>query len=445
MSDVYSNHFSVVNLRKVYEERLAKAKFVGLDGLTANAFTLNIDREIDIISSRALSGDYKFTRYREKLIIKSARKPPRQISIPTIRDALTLRVLCNYLMETFSDSRMSPPHSTVKGVAEAVKRAPPDSSFLRIDVVDFYPSIDHIKLATMLERGGIDPRALSLVVSAISNPTGFGASSSSKVGVPQGLSISNILSMIYMKDFDTNFDKKSDYFRYVDDILFVTEKGAANNLYNEVSRFLFEQLLLQSHPLSSDLNSKTTISDLDSGAEYLGFRISRYEIKIREVSFRKMFRAIMGCLLPLRGTARVEQVLWKLNLTITGCRFEGRSVGWVFFFRQATDVKQFHRMDSFLAKQMVKHGLIEQLPRVKSFVKAYHEVRYNRSKTDYIPDFDNFTLADKIKAISTIRGDSTTNLAVRSRSEIDEIFFSIIRKQVAKLERETVDFGKGYY
>jgi hypothetical protein len=154
-----------------------------------------------------------------------------------------------------------------------------------------------------------------------------------------------------------------------------------------------------------------------------------------------MFRAIVGCLRPLKGAARTDQILWRLNLIITGCRVEDRSVGWVFFFRQATDIKQFHRMDAFVRKQLSIYGLKECANNVKRFAKTYHETRYNRENTSYIPDFDNFTLSDMMKAIHLVKGTSLEKLGEMERAEVEEIYWRMVKREVAKLERETVDFA----
>ena len=158
-----------------------------------------------------------------------------------------------------------------------------------------------------------------------------------------------------------------------------------------------------------------------------------------------MFHAIMGDFSSLKGSTTIGQFLWRLNLKITGCRFEERSVGWVFYFRQAKDIKQFHRMNAFIQKQLIIHGLSEHKDKVLSFVKAYREILYNRDKTDYIPNFDNYTLADKIKTIALLTDESEEEIAKLKRTEIDEKYYGLIKRQIAKLERETVDFGKGYY
>lgn len=438
----FEEAFSEEYLKALYLERLVDAKFIGLDGIDTSRFGENLDTEVSLIQKKVLSGSYHFTRYREKLILKSADKSPRQISIPTIRDALTLRAMCNLLTSQFSESRMRPPHDCTKRVAHAASNSPSGASFIRMDVVNFYPSVHHELLCDQLEVKGGEARLVALVKAAISNPTGFNKKQATGIGVPQGLSISNILSMIYLDEFDKKFEAKYEFHRYVDDILLVVDGSKAHNIHDEISGYLSKKLKLKSHALSTDDADKTVISTVETGTEYLGYKITRTELKIREKSYKKMFRAIVGCLRPLKGTARIEQVIWRLNLIITGCRTENRSVGWVFFFRQSTDIGQFHRMDAFVRQQLFQYGLGEYIPKVKRFGKTYHETRFNRDNTNYIPDLDNFTLADKIDAISLVQGTSKELLAKKERAEIDEIYWKMVKREVAKLERETVDFGR---
>ncbi len=309
-----------------------------------------------------------------------------------------------------------------------------------MDVINFYPSIVHEILLDQLALRVSDTPALELVSQAITTPIGFAEKEERKIGVPQGLSISNILSMIYLRDFDFTFDLKFNYFRYVDDILILADSETVSDVHSEVSTHLSEKLKLETHPLEEE-SGKTEISHVEAGTDYLGYRIRRSGLSIRDRSYKKMFRAIVGCLRTLKGAATTEEVLWKLNLIVTGCRFEERSVGWIFFFRQSTDMGQLFRMDAFLKKKMSEYGMAHMTDRRKTFVKAYREVRYNREGTTYIPDFDSFTLADKIHVVSLIRGISEARLAQMDRDQIDELYWSIVRRQVSKMERETVDFG----
>lgn len=441
---IFETVFSEENFSRILEDRIKDAKFTGLDGISASAFADQADAEIKTALKKIHSGRYRFTRYSEKLILKTHKKPPRQIAITTIRDALVLRALCDYLTEFYSDCRMRPPHDVIKRLSTKARVASDDDCFLRMDVVNFYPTIVHSTLIEQLSKRLPDHHALGLVRTAISTPIGFNGTTTPNVGVPQGLSISNILSMIYLNDFDFSCDLNYEYFRYVDDIVILANKDDVSRVHCEVESYLAKNLGLKTHPLDQVAGDKTVISSVAEGTAYLGYQVSKTGLKIRENSYKKMFRAIVGCLRSLRGTYSVSQVLWRLNLIVTGCRFEERSVGWVFFFRQSTDMGQFYRMDAFVKKQMAIYGLTDEISKVKSFAKAYREIRYNREKTNYVPDFDNFTLADKIHVISLIRGFSAERLGQMEREKIDEMYWSIVRRQVARLEKETVDFGANY-
>jgi len=336
---------------------------------------------------------------------------------------------------------MRPPHDCTKRVAIAADAASSSDCFLRMDVKNFYPSVVHSILLDQLKIKGAESRLVSLVASAISNPTGFDQGNVSTVGVPQGLSISNILSMIYLEDFDAYFVKKYNFFRYVDDVLVIAKDAEVHKVHDEISNYMRSKLYLDTHKLDPEKTDKTSISSVDEGTEYLGYHITRQALRIRERSYKKMFRAIIGCLRPLKGKARTDQVLWRLNLIVTGRRVEERSVGWVFFFRQATDVGQFHRMDAFVRQQLSVYGLNDYRPKVKRFAKTYHETRFNRDKTSYIPDFDNFSLADMMNAVNLVKGTSLEELGAMQRTEVEEVYWKMVKREVAKLERETVDFA----
>jgi RNA-directed DNA polymerase len=133
----FEEAFSEEYLKALYLERLVDAKFIGLDGIDTSRFGENLDTEVSLIQKKVFDGSYHFTRYREKLILKSADKPPRQISIPTIRDALTLRAMCNLLTSQFSECRMRPPHDCTKRVAYAASKSSSGDTFIRLSTMKY--------------------------------------------------------------------------------------------------------------------------------------------------------------------------------------------------------------------------------------------------------------------------------------------------------------------
>ena len=80
------NIFSVQNIKKAFTSKISKRASRGIDGTTLKQFDL--DKESVLIHEKCVKGEYKFSPYLQKLVLKGKGKPPRVISIPTIRDQI---------------------------------------------------------------------------------------------------------------------------------------------------------------------------------------------------------------------------------------------------------------------------------------------------------------------------------------------------------------------
>ncbi|HGP1705863.1 TPA: RNA-directed DNA polymerase, partial [Salmonella enterica] len=173
-------------------------------------------------------GDYRFNKYKLKLISKGRGKAPREISIPTIRDKIALRAICDFLQEIYQDVvSFDLPQDMVVSVKEAISEGEYDY-FMKFDVANFYPSVVHEQLIKRLRAKIRDEKILSLISSAISSPTVSKPRRDdlpSNCGVPQGLSISNILAAIYLLNVDKYYraNKSIKYYRYVDDVMILCD------------------------------------------------------------------------------------------------------------------------------------------------------------------------------------------------------------------------------
>jgi retron-type reverse transcriptase len=211
------------NLRGLYFSLVRYKTTIGLDRINKKTFENNINENINVIYRKIRKGTYKFTAYREKLILRGPQKLPRLVSIPTIRDKLTLRALFEVLHNVYG-GQASFLHQIINEISITLKETLFDG-ILRLDVKDFYPSIDHAVLCKQIKKSIKKKEILECILKAIKNPTANKLESGNKrensIGVPQGLSISNILANIYFFPIDNIFSKKSHikYFRYVDDIL----------------------------------------------------------------------------------------------------------------------------------------------------------------------------------------------------------------------------------
>lgn len=400
---VFRSAFSRRNLNKVYEEKISTSFASGLDGTSQQIFKSNLNDEIDLISRKVKNGNYRFTTYKPKLISKGAHRLPRALSIPTIRDRLVLRALNTVLAGVFGDAQIKRPHVYIKKISDVLSVAEQDRSFVRMDIQDFYPSVNHDILLRILKKRIRKPEILRLVSKAISTPTA-GAVLGDR-GIPQGLSISNILSSIYLQELDVKFSQKYNFFRYVDDILIVCKSDIADIVFQEIKTDL-GLLHLRCHELG--IGSKSKIVNVDQGIDYLGFQIAPNSVSVRESSFKRMIENILSVLTGykhLPETKKSEtQLIWRLNLKITGCIFTGKRYGWLFFFSQTSDIHQLARLDKFIDAQLKQRNLFQLRPAIKKFVRTYHEIRFNLDQSKYIPKFDEYDVEQMIQTLSHAQG-----------------------------------------
>lgn len=431
--------FSNENLEKLYNEKISLNTAIGKDGITQKAFQAHLKAEINLIITNVMNVSYNFTRYRERLILKGAGKPPRTISIPTIRDRLTLRATNDALSATFPESRSLRPHSYIKRICSALKEAGDDTVFVRMDVREFYPSIDHDMLIKKLYKKLNDEKIISLIKRAISTPTG--SSTKNPRGVPQGLSISNILSSIYMTSLDASLSKKFTYFRYVDDILILIQHSESEAAFKTVRRAL-SRLKLKCHDLAQ--RGKSQISPVADGIEYLGFHIRKSRISVRHSSFTRMMENILSVITEYRHNRRKKssqsRLVYRLNLKISGCVFGGERFGWMFFFCQINDLSQLMRLDTFVEKELKKDNFDRTRLGVKTFRRTYREIRFNFEETKYIPKFDTVTISEMTTILSNYEGSSPDDIASQySEAEIRARFFKMVKRETKALERDLIE------
>lgn len=429
-----AERFQSDHLRKLFSDKIARSRATGKDGIRVSSFEEDIDAQIAIIERKIASGSYQFTSYKERLILKGAGKPPRQICIPTVRDRLVLRAICQILHTSVPKSVDFSPHTVVDSVAKKLRSKTTARSFIRIDVKEFFPSIRHELLDAELGRFGIDPLTRSLVMRAVGTRIGD-AETVSKQGVPQGLSISGALACLYMLRFDERQQKKFiDYFRYVDDILIISDSEAAENALDSAKRAL-SRLGLTIHP--SGTSGKTETTCTEDGIDYLGYHISRNKISVRKSSYRRMFKNVSKVTTDFRYRKDAERLVFRLNLKITGCIIDGKRRGWMMFFSRTEDMHQLAHLDKFVTKQLkFVECAPENFPRIKKFVKSYYEINYKIDKTSYIPNFDTYSIEQKTEVVSILSGRPVEEVQAFDVEMLERQFGRLLGKEIRDLEQD---------
>lgn len=440
--DLFKERFSENNIKESY---LAQdfSSAPGIDRVNKRIFEKKLTQHIQTIHRKVLNETYVFTSYREFLIIKNRDNPPRMISIPTIRDKLVLRILSTIIRDAYSEECN---YKIVQTVVNEIKQYISQYDYLiKLDIKDYYPSINHKILFTKIKEKIRSRKVLGLIRGAIRTPTVLEKCNcreykQSKRGIPQGLPISNILSSIYLLNLDIKYSNLPNlrYFRFVDDILILCNKNDSNQIQKDI----FDELK-KNYKLTLN-EKKVQLQSIDEGFAYLGYFFKGSSISVREQSKRKLENSLENLFIDYKnsGFKRTSFFLWKLNMKITGCMNDNKKYGWVFFFSQITEESILYHFDWFVQKLIKRFDLEKKLngKKIKRFVKTYHEILSNLSETGYIPRFDKYSLDDKERFLKSIEVDLTE----WSEDCIVRAFKRITFSSIRDLERDIQSLRERY-
>lgn len=388
-----SEFFNENYLRDYFNRNILKKNGGGRDNLTPDKFLEKYGKDLGKIAERCLSGTYKFSYYNEKLILKGSKKYPRVISIPSIRDRLVLGVLNDYLSSVFGDCiNHEVPNSLMSKIITTMNETEGDVTFLRTDFHDFYGTIYIKTLMNILSSRISDENIKALIYTAITTPTISGHKphrtiKKNKLGLPQGLSISNILASIYMLSFDKEFgtDSADLYIRYVDDILFLNPKSAGlkTKMLKEISRRNL-RLRLTTEKCKSGVIGKDTL-------DFIGYVITdKNHVFIRERNVTNFLSRISAmatrCKEGLKKEYKRPQFIKEekdyidyyvedFNQLISGFKYGRHLYGWLPYFQAITDVSSLYGMDRVIKNRILKDLPSELSSRINSLVDSYYAIR----------------------------------------------------------------------
>ncbi|SWV65182.1 Retron-type reverse transcriptase [Klebsiella pneumoniae] len=446
--------FTVKNLKTIYFEKIKGSGAIGIDRVRPNGFEKNYATELSLIARKVTDGSYKFTAYKEKLISKGAYSYPRQISIPTVRDRITLRALCESLSEVFPNAKLSLPQIVIESLKDAIESGQ-YNEFAKIDLKNFYPSIPHELIESSIKNKIRKVEYRTLISNAISTPTvneskGSKGSVRNGIGVPQGLSISNVLAEIALQNIDEKINLIPNiwYKRYVDDILILTTSGKSAEVADAIINKL-EHIGLFPHPIGAT-DSKSKVGVLSEAFNFLGYEVSEKGIAIKkdsilrfESSLAKIFTAYRHALTKAKNNKDKQRAVaycqWKLNLRITGCVFDGKRMGWVAYFSQISSTTQLRAVNHTIAK-LIKRFEVQDIIKPKSLIKTFYEWhRGNKNSHKYIPNFDDLSVEQQRAIVSLWVG--AEEASKLNNAAVVRMFNYKIASSVKELEQDIAGFS----
>jgi group II intron reverse transcriptase/maturase/CRISPR-associated endonuclease Cas1 len=195
----------------------------------------------------------------------------RILSISSPKDKIVQKIIQEYLTSLFNRdfSDKSYAYRPNKGTFKAINRV---SDFirrgnkwvLRSDIKDFFDTLDHDFLISLLKQKIDDERFIHLIMLYLKIPAIYKDEViEHNLGVYQGNSISPILSNIYLNEMD-KFLKDYDFVRFADDFVILSKRREdIEEIFIKLKDFLKTIKL-------SLKEEKTYITSVDSGFSFLG-------------------------------------------------------------------------------------------------------------------------------------------------------------------------------
>lgn len=441
-SKIFNELFKEHNLKNTYYSKIAHKASPGIDRVNRVIFEKKINENIKQISKKVVQGNYKYIAYKEKLISKGKGKLPRVISIPTIRDKITLNMLNEILTKSFSSKITT---RLTQNIIDDLKKAIDSGQynyFIKIDIAAFYDNIVQDILIEKIKKRVRKKEIIELIRNAIKNPTIIAGAARMEIekGVPQGISISNILANIYLTDADKKFSQRKNimYFRYVDDILILCNEKDKNRLIKLLQKELTGKLKLE-------VNEKEDKGLITKGFDFLGYKYTlinkmddKYGFSVKEINLLKLESSIVKIFADYKNNSNGQVFLWKLNLRITGVILEKRKYGWLFFYSQIDDISILYHLDWFIDKKLcdiynIKPSLKKN---IKKFVFAYFEITKKRGKSSYIPRTDDFSISEQKRILVDVFEYNSEILKSLSDEQIRIAFKNKMYISVKDLERD---------
>lgn len=220
-------------------------------------------------------GKFKIREPKERIIYKLPYYPDR-ILHHAVMNVLEPIFVKTFTTDTYSCIKGRGIHGAQKAVIRALKDVEGTKYCLKLDIKQFYPSIDHEILKTLLRRKIKDKDLLWLLDEIID----------SVEGVPIGNYLSQYFANFYLTGFDHWLKEVKGvkyYFRYADDMVILSDnKEHLHALFAEIQEYLTTNLKLE-------IKANYQVFPVDSrGLDFVGYRFYHGHVRLRK-SIKKNF------------------------------------------------------------------------------------------------------------------------------------------------------------
>src|SRR6184192_2449927 len=357
------------NLEKAWEMVKANRGSGGVDGQSLEGFAAQLDHQLDRWH-RELKDDVYRPQPVRQVQIPKAGKPGefRTLGIPTIYDRVCQQALLNRLEPIFepvfdeANFGYRRGRSTKDAMRKVWKEIQGGREWIvDADLRDFFGSVDHEKLLTLVAQRIADGRVLRLIKAMLkAGSYGKGRLFPSERGTPQGSVVSPTLSNILLTPFDREMRLRGyQLTRYADDWVITCKSAAEARAAMDAARRILKQLGVELHP------QKTRIVHVRYGFEFLGYKIKCgwRKLSLPGNQIRSQARQDALYAYPKEKSIRrfMDQVRERTKRT-TPLRTEELIAGlnpllrgWGEYYKRAHVRKLFQRLDGWIRRRIWSH------------------------------------------------------------------------------------------
>src|ERR1700756_4596411 len=267
------------NLEMSWEMVKANRGSGGVDGQSLDGFAAQLDKQLDRLQSELTEDTYQPQPVRQVQIPKAGKPDEfRTLGIPTIYDRVCQQALLNRLEPVFEpvfdDANFG--YRRGRSTKDAMRKVWREIQSGREWIVDadlknFFGSVDHEKLLTLIAQRVADGRVLRLIRAMLkAGSYGEGHLFPSERGTPQGSVVSPLLSNILLTPFDREMRLRGyQLTRFADDWVVTCKSAAEARAAIAAALRILSELGVQLHP------QKTRVVHVQRGFEFLGYLVRR--------------------------------------------------------------------------------------------------------------------------------------------------------------------------
>ena len=358
------------NLELAWERVKANRGSGGVDGQTLEAFATTHEQQLERLQQELRADAYQPQPVRQVPIPKAGGKPGerRMLGVPTIYDRVCQQALLNRLEPlfepVFDDANFG--YRCGRSTKDAMRKVWQEIKSGREwivdgDLKDFFGSVDHEKLLTLVAQRIADGRVLRLLRAILkAGSYGQGRLFPTERGTPQGGVVSPLLSNIFLTPFDREMRRRGyQLTRFADDWVITCKSAAEARAAIATARKVLEQLGVQ-------LNSrKTRMVHVRHGFEFLGYKIKRGQGRLRLAPEQIRSGLKAGALYAYPREKSIRRFMDQVRARTRRCiplktprliaELNPLLLGWGHYYKRAHIRKLFHRLDGWVRRRLWSH------------------------------------------------------------------------------------------